>query len=428
MIAGGHRFGHRNSLARRAVSSLAALREDGEDGDPGTVRRCPTTTPATPFDALQVMASQQVALAPGLRHIEIYTMRGLLTLLWHDPPEDRPAHGAALVLCGGAMGGLLGPAEGMYHRLGVEWAERGVAVVRVSYRRPNDLEDCTIDMAAAVQLVNGAGAERVVVMGHSFGGAVAVRVGVGLAPLIGGVVTFATQSAGCEAAAGLQGKPLLLFHGERDEILPVEASEMVRMLAGAGEVVRLPGRRPPAREERRRDVGAARGVAAAGPRDHGRCLTSTAIEVVPSAPCGSTPTTSSPAARTSSSTASPTDGTVLTVTHWPGYPPPEEVAADTSAEMAFRLETPPPAPTTARTTTSTRTAGSIQTSSPRTRPAAPSGTSTAPASPSAPPAATRPAADDLERVRDGQRRRRVEPTTLSVSAPPRPRRTTCSWS
>lgn len=34
---------------------------------------------------------------------------------------------------------------------------------------------------------------------------------------------------------------------------------------------------------------------------------------------------------------SPTDGTVLTVTHWPGYPPPEMVAADTSGEMAFRL-------------------------------------------------------------------------------------------
>lgn len=198
-------------------------------------------TPATPFDALQVMASQQVALAPALRHIEIYTRRGLLTLLWHDPPEDQPSHPAALVLCGGAMGGLLGPADGMYHRLGLEWAQRGVAVVRVSYRRPNDLEACTIDLAAAVQLVSGAGAERVVVMGHSFGGAVAVRVGVGLDPLVTGVVTFATQSAGCEAAAGLRGKPLLLFHGERDEILPVEASEMVRMLAGAGEVVRLPG-------------------------------------------------------------------------------------------------------------------------------------------------------------------------------------------
>jgi pimeloyl-ACP methyl ester carboxylesterase len=78
-------------------------------------------------------------------------------------------------------------------------------------------------------------------MGHSFGGAVAVRVGVGLSAMVAGVVTFATQSAGCELAAGLEGKPLLMFHGERDEILPIEASEMVRMIAGHGELVRLPG-------------------------------------------------------------------------------------------------------------------------------------------------------------------------------------------
>lgn len=34
---------------------------------------------------------------------------------------------------------------------------------------------------------------------------------------------------------------------------------------------------------------------------------------------------------------SPTAGTVLTVTHWPGYPAPEAIAADLSAQMAFRL-------------------------------------------------------------------------------------------
>jgi hypothetical protein len=34
---------------------------------------------------------------------------------------------------------------------------------------------------------------------------------------------------------------------------------------------------------------------------------------------------------------SPTDGTVLTVTHWPGHPPPEVIADDLSAQMAFRL-------------------------------------------------------------------------------------------
>jgi predicted alpha/beta hydrolase family esterase len=196
---------------------------------------------ASPLDALGVMASQDVMIADGLRHVEMYTMRGLLTLLWHEPVASGVSP-AALVLCGGAMGGLLGPADGLYHQLGVEWAARGVPVLRVSYRRPNDLDACCIDVAAAVQLAVGAGgAERVVVMGHSFGGAVAVRVGVGLAPIVVGVVTFATQSAGCEVAGGLAGRSLLLFHGERDEILPIDASEMVRMIAGTGELVRLPG-------------------------------------------------------------------------------------------------------------------------------------------------------------------------------------------
>ena len=195
----------------------------------------------TPLEALQVLASQDVMLTPELRHIEMYTMRGLLTLLWHEPPAGIPARPVALVLCGGAMGGLLGPAQGLYHRLGTEWSRRGVPVLRVSYRRPNDLDSCCVDVAAVVQLaVGGGGAEQVVVMGHSFGGAVAVRVGVGLNDMVAGVVTFATQSAGCEIAGGLRGKPLLLFHGDRDEILPAEASEMVRMLAGSGELVRLP--------------------------------------------------------------------------------------------------------------------------------------------------------------------------------------------
>jgi hypothetical protein len=34
---------------------------------------------------------------------------------------------------------------------------------------------------------------------------------------------------------------------------------------------------------------------------------------------------------------SPAPGTVLTVTHWPGYPPPAEIQDDLSAQMAFRL-------------------------------------------------------------------------------------------
>src|SRR4051795_11552673 len=192
--------------------------------------------PSTPLQALDVIGTQEADLAPGLRHLEIYTMKGLITVLWHGAP-DLPA---AVVACGGAMGGLLGPASGLYQRLGEQLPALGIGVVRLSYRQPNDIPKCTLDLAAGVQLAVGHGAKRVVTMGHSFGGAIAVRVGVGLPDLVAGVVTFATQSAGCEIAAGLCPRPFLLFHGDRDEILPLDASAVVREIAGCGELVVLP--------------------------------------------------------------------------------------------------------------------------------------------------------------------------------------------
>ena len=195
--------------------------------------------PPTPLDALQIMASQQVMLNAGLRHVEMYTMRGLLSLLWHEPAGAPRAVG--VVMGGGAMGGMLGPGDSLFHVLGDELMNRNIPSLRVGWRKPNDLDACCLDMAAAVQLMIGSGADTVVTMGHSFGGAVAIRTAVGLTEMVAGVVTFATQSAGCEVAGGLQGRPLLMFHGDRDSILPVEASEVVRAMAGTGDLHVMPG-------------------------------------------------------------------------------------------------------------------------------------------------------------------------------------------
>lgn len=193
----------------------------------------------TALEALHPLAATEVEVTATFRHREIYTRRGLLTVLTHEPAPTR-ALGAAIVACGGALGGMLGPGHALYHALGERWSTRGVRFVRVGYREPNNLDLCAHDLACGVELARDAGAERVVVMGHSFGGAVAVRCAVVMPVSVVGVVTFATQSAGCEVAGGLNGTPLLLFHGERDELLPVQASEMVRMIAGSGELVRLP--------------------------------------------------------------------------------------------------------------------------------------------------------------------------------------------
>ena len=59
----------------------------------------------TPLDALGVLASHDVMITPTLRHAEFFTMRGLLTLMWHEPPDATPSHPVAIIACGGAMGG-----------------------------------------------------------------------------------------------------------------------------------------------------------------------------------------------------------------------------------------------------------------------------------------------------------------------------------
>jgi alpha/beta superfamily hydrolase len=193
--------------------------------------------PRSPLELLEALAREEVVVTPDLRHLEIYTMRGLLTILWHGPVDAE----RVVVTGGGAMGGLLGPAGGLYHDLGTELAADGIGTMRVGYRKPNDLVRCVHDLAAAADLASRAGGRRFVTIGHSFGGAVAVQAGMVLGAHCAGVVTLATQSAGCEDAGALPDDvPVLLLHGARDSILPPDSSFMVRMLIGHGEVEILP--------------------------------------------------------------------------------------------------------------------------------------------------------------------------------------------
>ena len=226
---------------------------DGSDAEPSSVAGAGSPAPPadptdpTALEALHPLATSEVdvidvsADRAGLRHREVYTMRGLLSVLAHEPPSGTAPTGSAIVACGGAMGGVLGPGRGLYHHLGERWAARGTPFLRVGYREPNNLDLCAHDLACGVEMARDAGADRVVVMGHSFGGAVAIRAAVVMPASVVGVVTFATQSAGCEVAAALGGRPLLLFHGDRDELLPPESSWIVQAMAGSGEVVVLPG-------------------------------------------------------------------------------------------------------------------------------------------------------------------------------------------
>ncbi len=191
-----------------------------------------------PADLLEPLGVSEVDLGAGVRLTEIYTMRGLVGLMWFGPIDaDR-----LVVACGGGMGGFLGPGRAMYPAIGRSLAMKGVATVIVDYRRPSHLQLSTLDAIGAVDLASQRGAGRVVALGHSFGGAVAVNVGLALPRAVVGVCTLSTQSSGCEGAAGLAPRPFLLLHGADDDVLPAETSHVVQMLAqGHGDVEILPG-------------------------------------------------------------------------------------------------------------------------------------------------------------------------------------------
>lgn len=191
----------------------------------------------SPLMLLEPLAVSEVKITPTLHHVEVYTLKGLLTLLWHGPRDTA----RVVITGGGGMGSLLGPAGGIYHWLGEQFAADGIATIRVGYRRPNHLPYCVHDLAAAADLAVQGGAKRVVTIGHSFGGAVAIQAAIAFGELARGVVTLATQSAGCEDAEQLGATPLLLCHGDRDEILPAQTSEVVRMIAGHGDLRIFPG-------------------------------------------------------------------------------------------------------------------------------------------------------------------------------------------
>lgn len=130
------------------------------------------------------------------------------------------------IMVSGASGGFSGPANNIYSRVAQAIRARGVSSLRLDYRLPNEFEECVLDVLAGASFLKGIGAERIVLLGHSFGGAVVIRAGT-LAPLISGVVAMSSQLHGTQEVADLSPRPLLLIHGMDDQVLEATASEIL---------------------------------------------------------------------------------------------------------------------------------------------------------------------------------------------------------
>ncbi len=172
----------------------------------------------------------------GARKVTLVTTRGPIPLMLHAAPEK----GRGVLCVSGAIGGFDGPSM-LYPRLGLAMPRHSFTVARLDYRAPNEFGECMLDAMAALTFLGGIGHERVGLIGHSFGGAVAINAGT-LSPLVTTVVALSSQLAGAHVAGELAPKPLLLIHGDADTILPAESSQALYDRAGEPKTLKiLPG-------------------------------------------------------------------------------------------------------------------------------------------------------------------------------------------
>jgi dienelactone hydrolase len=94
-----------------------------------------------------------------------------------------------------------------------------IASLRLCYRHPNVLPECALDVLAGAAYLMQGGAQSVVLVGHSFGGAVVMTAGAVHAH-VAGVVALASQTSGARLAGQLAPRPLLVVHGTADTRLP----------------------------------------------------------------------------------------------------------------------------------------------------------------------------------------------------------------
>lgn len=175
---------------------------------------------------LRIVGVELAEEIAGARQMSLRTTSGAIPIVLHATAGAT----RAAICVSGALGGLDGPAM-LYARMGAQMPQRGITVARVDYRAPNDFAECLLDALAAVAFLKGTGYQRAALVGHSFGGAVAINAGT-LNPIVTAVVAISSQLAGAQVVNELAPKPLLLIHGTADEIIPPRASELIFERAG----------------------------------------------------------------------------------------------------------------------------------------------------------------------------------------------------
>jgi len=151
----------------------------------------------------------------------IATEDGEIECIFHPAGGDR----GVIWLCG-ALGGFDGPSFGIFRILSEQMVADGISSLRLHYRYPGEFEECVLDVLAGIDVLKTREIVRLALVGHSFGGAVAIQAGT-MSREVKAVVGLSSQTYGARRVAELAPRPLLLIHGERDRNLPAASSRYI---------------------------------------------------------------------------------------------------------------------------------------------------------------------------------------------------------
>lgn len=169
--------------------------------------------------------------------LRVLTDRGAIEARWYEAPGAP----AGVIWVGGVGGGFDSPARDLYGDLCRTLADRGISSLRVRFRNPIDLGMAVEDVRVGADLLAERGVARIGAVGHSFGGAVAISAAAA-DPRIVAVAALASQSYGTRDVARLAGRPLLLIHGDEDEVLtPFCSVDIYRRAREPKELEIVPG-------------------------------------------------------------------------------------------------------------------------------------------------------------------------------------------
>ncbi len=155
--------------------------------------------------------------------VELETTRGPVHCLLHRAESEGET---AVLWCPGARGGFAGPADNLYEDVAVRLAQQGITSLRLDYRHAADLDESVLDALCAVWYLADAGFPRVALVGHSFGGGVVISTS-RYTTHVRAVAALASQTLGAEDVVLLSPRPLVLVHGESDNVLPVTNAHLI---------------------------------------------------------------------------------------------------------------------------------------------------------------------------------------------------------